>query len=54
MSFKILIRYYYTNSNFRNEFLQQNENEDKPRDVLFENNMQTMIFINVRIDLYNK
>ncbi|CAF1586889.1 unnamed protein product [Rotaria sp. Silwood1] len=43
-----IYRYYYTNSNFRHKFLQQNENEDKSRDIIFENNMHTMIFFNVR------
>ncbi|CAF1007423.1 unnamed protein product [Rotaria sordida] len=43
-----IYRYYYTNSNFRHKFLQQNEHEDKSSDVMFENNMRTMIFFNVR------
>jgi hypothetical protein len=31
----------------KNKFLELNENEDKPRDVIFENNIRTMIFLNV-------
>ncbi|CAF1042307.1 unnamed protein product [Adineta steineri] len=41
-----IYRYYYMNPSFRNQFLQSNE--DKPRDITFENSMQTIIVSNVR------
>ncbi|CAM2704494.1 unnamed protein product [Rotaria socialis] len=41
-----IYRYYYINSNFQQKLSEQNE--DKPRDVSFENDLRTMIFSNVR------
>lgn len=43
----IYLRYYYINPNLKTRFLKSNENEDKPRDITFENNFRTMIFSNV-------
>jgi hypothetical protein len=43
------LRYYYINPILRKQFLQSNETEDKSRDIVFENNQQTMSFLNVRV-----
>ena len=40
-------RYYYINAEVREQFLSRTEREDTPRDVIFDDEKKTMIFVHV-------